>query len=283
MKTLRIVLLLLLALAVVVVGSRSIGVTQAQGRVIVAFDMDTTGNTCPGTGNAGGTDCSLGSLDTCVSVAAGDNIDFDVSIDDIPSGENLGGSNYYVGWPAGLLLTINSPVPSAGAGETTLGVNLIADDLGSSPFYSSSTAVPNAVSPHWLRVTDVGVAEANPPFTQGVVHRFNATVGAATPPGVYGLFFDQSASGGPVYMYDKDSAEVCGPSSTPCSLLDANTGHGLVAVDTSCPAPVGGIAELPDASDSSGRNYVALGALAAAALLALSAGAWYVRRRRWPG
>jgi len=44
------------------------------------------------------------------------------------------------------------------------------------------------------------------------------------------------------------------------------------------PAPVGGIAELPDVPDSSGRNYAALVA-AAAALVALTAGAWYARRR----
>ena len=43
--------------------------------------------------------------------------------------------------------------------------------------------------------------------------------------------------------------------------------------------PVGGIAELPDVSDSSGRNYMALAALAAAALVALTAGGWYARRR----
>jgi hypothetical protein len=42
--------------------------------------------------------------------------------------------------------------------------------------------------------------------------------------------------------------------------------------------PVGGIAELPDVSDSAGRNYVALAALAAAALVAITAGAWYARR-----
>jgi pimeloyl-ACP methyl ester carboxylesterase len=43
--------------------------------------------------------------------------------------------------------------------------------------------------------------------------------------------------------------------------------------------PVGGIAELPDASGSSGPNYVALAGLAAGALLAVTAGAWYARRR----
>ena len=47
-------------------------------------------------------------------------------------------------------------------------------------------------------------------------------------------------------------------------------------------APVGGLAELPDASGSAGPNYVALAALAglaAAVLVALGAGAWYARRR----
>lgn len=49
------------------------------------------------------------------------------------------------------------------------------------------------------------------------------------------------------------------------------------------PSPaVGGIAELPDVTDSSGRNYVTLAGLAVAAAAALSAGAWYARRR-WVG
>jgi hypothetical protein len=46
------------------------------------------------------------------------------------------------------------------------------------------------------------------------------------------------------------------------------------------PLPVGGIAELPDVSDSSARNYVALAGLAAAALVALATGARYARRWR---
>ena len=45
--------------------------------------------------------------------------------------------------------------------------------------------------------------------------------------------------------------------------------------------PVGGIAELPDVSGSSGRNYVALAGLTAA-VVALGAGGWYARRR-WLG
>jgi hypothetical protein len=45
------------------------------------------------------------------------------------------------------------------------------------------------------------------------------------------------------------------------------------------PAPVGGVAELPDVSGSSGANNALLTGLAAAALVALTAGAWYARRR----
>lgn len=52
-------------------------------------------------------------------------------------------------------------------------------------------------------------------------------------------------------------------------------------IDDDCNAatpggPVGGVAELPDDSGPSGPNYVAV---AAAALLALTAGTWYARRR----
>jgi len=47
------------------------------------------------------------------------------------------------------------------------------------------------------------------------------------------------------------------------------------------PIPVGGIAAIPDVdgSDPAARNYVALVGLAAALLVALTAGGWYARRR----
>jgi lysophospholipase L1-like esterase len=48
------------------------------------------------------------------------------------------------------------------------------------------------------------------------------------------------------------------------------------------PTPVGGVAELPDVSDSSDPDYVVVAVLAAAALVALGAGGWYARRR-WLG
>jgi hypothetical protein len=54
--------------------------------------------------------------------------------------------------------------------------------------------------------------------------------------------------------------------------------YGVVTSWTG-PAPVGGLAELPDAPGSSGPNYAVLAALAAATLVALTTGAWYARRR----
>jgi len=63
------------------------------------------------------------------------------------------------------------------------------------------------------------------------------------------------------------------------AMVDCDTGV-LDWTAAVAPLPVGGIAELPDVSDSSARNHVALTGLAAAALVALTTGAWYARRRR---
>ena len=46
------------------------------------------------------------------------------------------------------------------------------------------------------------------------------------------------------------------------------------------PLPIGGVAELPEAADSSHSGYVVVAVLAGAALAALGAGGWFARRRR---
>lgn len=60
--------------------------------------------------------------------------------------------------------------------------------------------------------------------------------------------------------------------------IDAEGNIGLEVITVTTPA-VGGTAQLPDAADSSGRNYIPVAALGAATLFALTAGAWYARRR----
>jgi len=53
-----------------------------------------------------------------------------------------------------------------------------------------------------------------------------------------------------------------------------------VTINWTTGLPVGGVAALPDVSESAGRNHVALAGLAAAAgALALTVGGWYARRR----
>jgi hypothetical protein len=57
------------------------------------------------------------------------------------------------------------------------------------------------------------------------------------------------------------------------------TVSGQLAINTPCPAAVGGIAELPNVSDSSGPNNLALIGLAAGALAVLTGCTWYAGRR----
>lgn len=97
---------------------------------------------------------------------------------------------------------------------------------------------------------------------------------------------DRTAGGTPKCHEDPAECPVegCGTESTydgpvPPEIDECPTEWGSVE-NNGCPyTPVGGLAELPDVSDSAGRNYIAIAALAAAALVALSAGAWYAGRR----
>jgi ABC-type branched-subunit amino acid transport system substrate-binding protein len=85
------------------------------------------------------------------------------------------------------------------------------------------------------------------------------------------------AARGTLEIWKIQSGQIVTDREEPVAPPDAD-GDG---VSDACYFPVGGIAELPAASDSSVRNYITPAALAAAALLALSAGAWHARRR-WP-
>jgi hypothetical protein len=75
MKTKQVTALVRLALLVVALTILALGLSggaardaQGQGLVLVGFDMDPTGNSCPGDGT---TDCTLGNIDACVEVPSG--------------------------------------------------------------------------------------------------------------------------------------------------------------------------------------------------------------------
>jgi hypothetical protein len=79
-----------------------------------------------------------------------------------------------------------------------------------------------------------------------------------------------------------DIGDACDPNpSTPDGVPVVVNLQRTVSISGPAPPPVGGIAELPEVGedDSSGRIYMALVGIAAAALVALTAGAWYARRR----
>jgi hypothetical protein len=59
----------------------------------------------------------------------------------------------------------------------------------------------------------------------------------------------------------------------------AEAGTESLTINCQAASPVGGLAELPDTAGSSGPNYALLAGAIAAAVVALTASAWYARRR----
>jgi hypothetical protein len=254
---------------------------HAEGPIIIAIDMDpfnTPTNTCPGDHVH---DCTIGTIERCVSVpaVAGTTFAMDALV--------LGLSNGHSSWiwhlafpdtasPANLTMTAWA--------ETAPLVNLIEQSLGSVPV-STSEVVPDALSPHTASAGDLSSSETTPPWTQGVESRMTFQVGAGATPGLYGFSFVPGT-------YDvADENGVVYSTTTGITVLDSTVGCGLLAVGIPCPqgpcpaptpVPAGGVAELPDVASDSGWSTGAYAGLAgglAAAFVALSAGAWYAKRR----
>jgi len=116
----------------------------------------------------------------------------------------------------------------------------------------------------------------------------------APPPAVEKIIFASERDGnGEIYVMNTDgtsqtnvtnnAAEDYDPSFSGdaskiafASFRDGNWEIYVMNIDTR--GPVGGIAELPDVSGSSGRNYALLASAIATAVITLTAGAWYARR-----
>ncbi len=264
MKRLSLLILLLAACASLIFLLARPSAQAQPDAVILGFDMDPTGNSCPNDG----TNCTLGFIDPCVGVPEGGGpVEFDVFLEDLPNGESILGFVYHIGEQ------YDSPLGPITAYIHTSGNVNLTDQPGSSPF-DFSDLVGTLVPSFYANVGDWQTAEYNPPYTHGTLGRYTLdTTGLAN--GVYGMTLDTITLG------NESSEALC--TLYGCDIWDASQGYGLIAVDSACsPHAVGGIAELPGASDSARRNYVPLAALAAAALVALMAGGWYARRR-WLG
>ena len=250
------------------------GSAQAQGPIVLAIDMDpysTPANTCPGDGV---NDCTVGSIDRCISVPATEGATF--QIDALVMGLSNGhtGSRWDLAFPdaaSGAKLTVTTKVE----GETA--INLVAQSSESQPFFLGDI-VPDGVSPHAAAVSDFVSNETTPPWTQGVLSRMTFQVGSDATAGLYGLFFVPGA----YEVYDQNQAGYS--ATTGITILDNNSTpkYGILALGAPCPAdgiPAGGVAELPEVSGSSDPACTALAVGLAAAALALTAGAWHAGRR----
>ncbi len=187
---------------------------EATPGLVLGFDMDPTGNSCPNDG----TDCALGPIDTCVEVSEGDVFQFDVFLDGLPVDDGILGFSYNIDTFPGTL--------TAQAHEDS-SVNLIAQP-GSSLF-GFSEGIPDSSPPWSANVADLAAAEFNPPFTKGVLGRYTLDV-TGVPEGVYGLTLSEVK----LVNYESPPQGLCKLYS--CEIWDAafSPHYGVIAVDVAC-------------------------------------------------
>ena len=197
------------------------GTAQANPDTItVGFDMYPTGNGCPGDGV---TDCTLGPVDKCVAVPPGGGlVDFDIYLDDLPSGEKIRG------WDAKIDEKTGQTVgPITAYAHANTHVNLVAQVPGSA-IMDLSDPTGTVVPVFEASVLDFQVlaSEANPPFSQGGLGRYTIdTTGLSD--GVYRLTLDN------VSVFNHLSQDLCVTHT--CDIKDAYDDYGLIAVGVPCP------------------------------------------------
>ena len=206
---------------------------QATPTLVVGFDMDPTGNSCPGTGVG---DCTLANVERCVEVPSGGGvITVDVFLDglpQLPGQPDEGGITsfaYHISEKHGL--TVGTV--TAYTHEDTL-VNLLVQEAAVIPMEYSDPVGTSL--PSWdAQVADLGDIEFNPPYTKGVFSRLEIDT-TGTPDGVYGLTLED------ILVGDALGDDYCDPTSpvyVGCDILDANASpqpYGRIAVGTDCSA-----------------------------------------------
>ncbi|MCJ7511218.1 MAG: hypothetical protein MUP14_10105 [Dehalococcoidia bacterium] len=229
-----------LAVALVLLGSWALGGQEsAQAQDTVNFDIDPEI-----TGNGANT---LGTVEDCVQVDISSPSFDDVSdyeIDIVVSGDTQAPTMYDV------LLNFDSTKVHIAA----LGTDRLIKMPGAYPYGDELPDSDGTYAADAYYLVGAGIEG------DGTLVRVGLDIGA---------------SGVVTFSLDADplTAYKSGAGNHPV-MLDS----GMLAINDYCGnPPVGGIAELPDVSDSAARDYIGLAGLAAAG--ALAAGGWYARRR----
>ena len=240
---------------------RTQGTARAQAPVVttLAIDMVTAGND----------DHTVGAIDACVAVSAGASVEFDVVLDAIPTGRDLDGYQYFMGFDDTNLTFTNQQhtgYPPAGPN----GINIISRNPAPAPTSCSgllgcidaSEAVPDPpssdsfdeLSVHQVFVVDsttgitVGFGSDDPwAGAGGVLGRYSIAVGPAAPAGIYAIGLNdsavfsirvQDAASTPIWDLPANATDDDADGAIDEDLmLDRTAGYGLIAVDTPCPQP----------------------------------------------
>jgi hypothetical protein len=240
-----------LAMALALLGFPAMGGQEgahAQGTVNFDIDPEVTGNSAS----------TLGTVEDCYAVTCpSDECDWDGSssfddvsdyvIDVVVTGDTEAPTNYHAS-----LNYDETKVHVAVPGTDTLIKMGGAVDLSEGPLPDSDgTYAPGAM----YQYGGPGTAGS------GTIVRVGLDIGAS---GV--VAFSLNAAPLTAYVSNLGTHAV-------------TLGTGRLAINEACPDLVGGIAELPDVSDSTGRSYMAVAGGLATAVVALATGGWYARRR----
>ena len=179
------------------------GTTRGAPLTIVGFDMATAGSTAT----------SLGTIDRCVSVTAGQQFQIDTFLDSLPSGRDFSGFNYRIHFDSTRvkLVAQNHNMMLASAPGSTV------SEFSDTP--------PTVTSPHTSFVFDFGGAEQGP--LAGVLGRYTFEVLSGAPAGIFSLT-----------MTDLALADGVGAEIVVDQIRDGTAvpQHGTIAVGQACPA-----------------------------------------------